>query len=67
MSSIKREIQEYISVLPDSALMALKPLLLLLVSEELVIETNLSDEEMAIIRRGREEYMDGMYVPLSEI
>jgi hypothetical protein len=64
MSALKKEIQEYISVLPDSALMALKPLLALLISEEPIVETDLTTEEKEIILRGREEYAKGGYVPL---
>ena len=67
MSVIKKEIQEYISVLPDSALLALKPLLTLLIAEEPIVETNLTEEEKAIILYGREEYLKGGYVPLAEI
>jgi len=67
MSAIQKEIQEYVSVLPDSALLALKPLLTLLVAEEPIIETDLTEEEKAIILRGREDYSKNVYVPLSEI
>jgi hypothetical protein len=67
MSAIKKEIQEYISVLPDNALMALKPILTLLINEEPIVETNLTEEEKAIILRGREEYLKGTYIPISDI
>jgi hypothetical protein len=67
MSAIKKEIQEYIRVLPDSALQALKPLLALLIAEEPIVETDLTEEEKAIILRGREEYSKGNYIPLSKI
>jgi hypothetical protein len=67
MSAIKKEIQDYVNILPDSALLALKPLLALLIAEEPIIETDLTEEEKEIIRRGREEYAKGVYVPLSEI
>jgi len=67
MSAIKKEIQEYVSILPDSALAALKPLFTLLITEEPIVETNLTEEEKNIILRGREEYSKGAYVPLSEI
>ena len=67
MSAIKKEIQDYINVLPDSALLALKPLFALLVAEESFIETNLTSEEKVIIRRGREEYAKGGYIPLSNL
>jgi len=67
MSALQKEIQEYIRILPDSALIALKPLLTLLVAEEFVVETDLTEEEKAIILRGREEYTKGSYIPLAEI
>ena len=67
MSAIKKEIQEYINVLPDNALMALKPILTLLIAEEPIVETDLTEEEKAIILRGREEYSKGGYIPLDEI
>jgi len=67
MSAIKQEIQEYISILPDNALMALKPIITLLVAEEPLVETDLTDEEKSIILRGRTAYAKGDYVPLSEI
>ena len=59
MSVIKKEIQEYINVLPDSALLALKPLLMLLIAEEPIVEDDLTEEEKAIILHGREEYSKG--------
>lgn len=67
MSEIRKEIQDYISVLPDSKLEALKPLLTLLVNDTLVAETDLTDEERAIIVRGRAEYAKGGYVPLDSL
>ena len=36
-------------------------------AEEVVVETNLIDEEKAIINKGRVEYKKGAYIPLSEI
>jgi len=67
MSAIKKEVQDYINVLPDSALLALRPLLALLVAEEPIVETDLTVEERAIVLRCREEYSKGGYIPLSEI
>jgi hypothetical protein len=67
MSAIKKEIHEYVSILPDSALLALKPLLALLIAEEPIVETDLTEEERAIIARGREECLKGGYVPLSGV
>jgi hypothetical protein len=34
-------------------------------TEELIIETNLTEEEKAIILRGRAEYVTGNFVPLA--
>jgi len=69
MSAIKKEMQDYISVLPDNALLALKPIITLLVAEEPIVETDLTEEEKAIIVRGRIEYEKnpGNYVPLESI
>ena len=56
MSPIKKEIQEYISVLPDNALLALKPIITLIMAEEPIVETDLTEEEKTIITQGRIEY-----------
>ena len=56
MSVIKKEMQEYINVLSEQTLMALKPIITLLVAEESIVETNLTEEDKAIILRGRTEY-----------
>ena len=52
----RRELQEYISVLPDNALKALKPLVILLMGETLIDESNLTKEQEKIILRGCSEY-----------
>ena len=67
MSEIRKEILGYIDILPDNKLEALKPLITLLVNDSVVVETNLTDEERAIIARGREEHKKGGYVPLDSI
>jgi len=67
MSPIKQEFQDYISILPESVLLALKPIITLLIAEEPIVETDLTEEEKAIIQKGREEYAKGTYIPLSEI
>ena len=67
MSELRKEIHDYISILPESKLEALKPLLSVLVNDIIVIETDLTDEEKEIIARGREEYKKGGYVPLESI
>ena len=67
MSELRAEVHEYIDNLPDQKLAALKPILTLLMDEPLVIETDLTDEEKEIIRRGREEHKKGKYVSLDSI
>jgi len=67
MSAIRQEILDYIDDISDSKLEALKPILTLLVDDTLIIETNLTDEEKAIIKAGREEYKSGGFVPLDSI
>ena len=67
MSEIRKEIQDYIDIIPDSKLAALKPLLTMLADESIVIETDLTDEERNIIAKGREEYKKGGFVSLDSI
>lgn len=67
MSEIRKEIHEYIDCLSENELAALKPILTLLVDEPLIIETDLTDEEKAIIAEGMEEYKKGGFVPLETI
>ncbi len=67
MSEIRKEIQGYIDSLPDNQLAALKPILRLLADNSFTVETDLTEEERAIIARGREEYKAGGYVPLDSI
>ena len=65
MSEVRREVLDCIDRLPDAKLEALRPILRLLVDDTPVIETDLTDEERAIIRAGREEYKAGGFIPLS--
>lgn len=67
MSELRQEVLDCIEQIPDNKLEALKPILLLLVNDEPIIETDLTDEEKEIIRAGREEYKRGGFVPLSQI
>ncbi len=67
MTAIRREILEYIDDIPDSKLEALRPILVLLADETVSIETNLTDEEKAIIADGRKRYADGGFIPLDDI
>ena len=64
MTAIRKEIMGYIADIPDSKLEALRPLLTLLIDDAIVVETNLTADEKAIIRKGREEYQQGGFVPL---
>ena len=64
MSAIREEVQGYVNILPDSALLALKPILTLLADEKPIVETDLTEKEKAIILRGREAYSKGEYVSL---
>lgn len=67
MSAIRKEIQDYIDNIPDSKLEALKPLLSVLVNDTITVETDLTDEEKAVIARGRDEYKQGGFIPLDTI
>lgn len=67
MSEVRKEVLDCIDRLPDSKLEALRPILRLLTNDAPVIETDLTEEEKAIIRAGREEYKAGGYVPLASI
>ena len=67
MSAIRREILEYINELPDVKLEAIKPILAILVDDNITIETDLTDEEKETIRRGRKEYESGNFVPLDSL
>jgi len=67
MSAIRQEIQSYIDNIPDSKLEALKPLLSVLMNDTIILETDLTGEEKAIIMRGREEYKKGNYISLENI
>ncbi len=67
MSEVRKEVLDCIERLPDAKLEALRPILRLLTDDEPVIETDLTDEEKAIIQKGREEYKAGAYIPLSSL
>ena len=46
---------------------AIKPILTILVDDNITIETDLTDEEKETIRRGRKEYESGNFVPLDNL
>ena len=65
---VRQELHAYLDILPEPKLEALKPLLSLL-ADEMIIETDLTDEEREIIAQGMEEYSKdpGSFVPLERI
>lgn len=67
MSAIRQEILEYINELPDIKLEAIKPILAILVDNNITVETDLTDEEKDIIKRGRKEYENGDFVSLESL
>ncbi|MDR1465189.1 MAG: hypothetical protein LBJ11_07830 [Oscillospiraceae bacterium] len=67
MSPIRQEVQDYIDLLPDLQLEALKPLLTLLARDSFTVETDLTEEEKAVIQQGRAEYAQGGFVPLASV
>lgn len=67
MSAIRQEILEYINELPDIKLEAIKPILAILVDNNITVETDLTDEEKDIIKRGRKEYENENFVPLDSL
>ena len=71
MSALRQEIQDYIDIMPDNKLEALKPLLIMLSADEesFIIETDLTDEEREIIAQGRDRYArdPGSFVSLDSV
>ena len=54
--TLRQEIHTYIDDIPESKLMALKPLLFTLASDSIVIEYDLTDEELALHSQGMAAY-----------
>ena len=67
--TLRQEIHTYIEDIPESKLIALKPLLIALVDEAIVIEQNLTDEERTLIVTDMMEYEHNhdSFVSLSRI
>ena len=63
---MRDEINNYVDIVPDRKLEALKQLLTLITDEPLIIETDLTDEEREIIAQGMEEYKRGGFISLEE-
>lgn len=45
----------------------IKPILAILVDNNITVVTDLTDEEKDIIKRGRKEYENGNFVPLDNL
>jgi hypothetical protein len=70
MNAIRREVLDYIDIIPDIKLDALRPLLRVLVSEQpFIIETNLTPSEKESIAIGMAEYKSApeTFRPISEV
>ena len=55
-AAIRQELHTYIDIIPDRNLYALKPILSILAEPAYILETNLTDEEQAIIAEGDKEF-----------
>jgi hypothetical protein len=68
-TSLRQELHTYIDVIPDRNLYALKPILAILAEPAYILETNLTDEERAIIADGDREFEEHPenFVPLERI
>jgi hypothetical protein len=55
-ATIRQELHTYIDVISDRNLYALKPILSILAEPPYILETNLTDEERAIIAEGDREF-----------
>ena len=64
MSALQKELTGYIRNIPNSKLIVLQPLLKSLAQDDdFIIETDLTDEEKAIMAQGRKEREKGGYLP----
>lgn len=67
MNAIRKEILEYIENISDSKLEALKPVLAILADESIIVDTDLTEEEKAMIAQGREDYKKGDFISLDSV
>jgi hypothetical protein len=67
--TLQQEIQSFISVLPDSKLLALRPLLAELADDSIIIETDLTAAEQKEIQECRALYRENpdSFTPLSKL
>ena len=68
MTTIRKQVMDYINHIPDAKLEALRPLLMMLSDDDdFAVQTDLTDEEKNIIQQGREEYKEGNFISLDSI
>jgi hypothetical protein len=67
--AVRQEIHDLVDTMPERNLYALRPLLDVLVNEPIIVETDLTDEEKAIIEEGDKHYREHPedFVPLESI
>ena len=65
--SVRQELHAYIDTISEGKLIALRPLLCALADESIVIETNLTDEERALVAKGMKDYKEapGSFIRLN--
>jgi hypothetical protein len=56
--AVRKELHTLIDTLPEHKLNALRPLFDVLVEDETIIETDLTDEELVIIAEGDRKYKE---------
>ncbi|GMO58264.1 MAG: hypothetical protein Ta2A_03690 [Treponemataceae bacterium] len=68
-TAVRQELHTFLDEIPDSNVYALKPLLSMLAGQSFTIETNLTEEEQAIIAAGDKQFKEHpeTFVPLESI
>jgi hypothetical protein len=56
--TVRQELKNYIDDIEEAKLLVLKPLLSALANDALIIETNLTKRERAVIAKGEKEYKE---------
>jgi len=69
MATVRQELHNYIDAIPERNLGLLRPLLSYFADEPLIIETDLTDEERAVIAEGRRRYREHPedFIPLESV
>ncbi|MDR3263643.1 MAG: hypothetical protein LBT30_04965 [Clostridiales bacterium] len=67
MNALRKEINDYINLIPDKKLSAILPLVEILAEDSFIVETNLTKNEKEIIKKGRIEFDKGNYVTIDQI